>query len=268
MKTFKELKLHADKQIKFKKAKELNIISEKEFNKLTEDTDYIIVGKLKPRCKKQVAELIHINDKNHIVRLEVASVDERNSLFTHKVGYVEVDENKYIQVNKMNALLIILLGVLLGLLVAAGLYLIQPKDVAPTKPLPDKQSETIPDDDPYYAEEDSDATEKAAEGGGSVSLVYTLDATKNGNDIEMMFKNPGNSSHSIVIQMYVENYLIAQSGLIEPGQQLTHLTYTADENLLKSGIYNARYQLYFYSADSDVAVDIDAAIPGVELAVY
>ncbi len=129
---------------------------------------------------------------------------------------------------------------------------------------PDHNAQTIPG-------ETTGASTDAPQGGGSMSLVYSdqvivyLDSGKVG----LHYQNPSSSSHSIVVQIIIprgdEQYLVAESGGINPGYMLTEMT--LNENIqLSEGVYKGIMKLWFFDPETGDRAVVDTNIP-VEITV-
>lgn len=88
---------------------------------------------------------------------------------------------------------------------------------------------------------------------GSVSLMYTLDASMSLSDgkIEMFFVNPHNSNHDVVLEMFIvtddgSKVSIAKSGRIPVGMGVTEMEFNRDSAILSAGSYQAMYSVYPY----------------------
>jgi hypothetical protein len=116
----------------------------------------------------------------------------------------------------------------------------------------------LPDTDPNVLalEDDGSAVTADTSGeseGGSVSLVYSLDASLDlgTGQIGIYFQNPSNSNHAAAIQLYITSEgtdtLIAKSGLIPAGTGLYQLDMIKDSAVLSEGLYEGKYRVIFYN---------------------
>lgn len=121
--------------------------------------------------------------------------------------------------------------------------------------------------DEQYAEsyEESD-TEKLpqAEGGGSVSLTYSTDVqiTLQDDKAKLFFANPGKSNQDMVLQLVIQNEVIAQSGKITPGKKVHTLALLegAAEKLQYGG-YEGEFIVLYYQPDSGEKSIVNTKIP-------
>lgn len=113
---------------------------------------------------------------------------------------------------------------------------------------------------------EGDDTEKLAaeEGGGAVRLTYsttvTVDLSK--KKASLMFANPGKSTQDMVLQLVVQDNVLAQSGRLTPGNQVAELdlTDTAVQKLI-AGSYDGKFVVLFYNPDNDEKAIINTEIP-------
>jgi hypothetical protein len=240
--------------------------SKKQLDKLYPDGGYRIIGESKNKNKKKIIAQLRVRK----IMLEICHPDQHSGLLYRRAGYVRVSGDEFIALLAPRwPFLLILLGLLVALAVLAGL-LLNPKEpvtVNPNHPAPviDPNSALIEDDDSEKAQ--------AAEGGGSLSMIYMLEAelTLSTGDIEIYFKNPNASTHNVSIELFVlngeERVSIARSGLIATGSQLSKLTMTEGSAQLSEGIYKGLYVLSCYDPLTGERALVQPEITGVELTV-
>lgn len=113
--------------------------------------------------------------------------------------------------------------------------------------------------DPSETEKDPTETEKdpaetdPAEGGGSVSMIYTrtVSYTYGESRAYMYFKNPSKSDHDVVLELYAlgtdgERVLMAKSGRIPAGTGLETMTLEKNIPDLSPNSYRGLYRVLFY----------------------
>lgn len=102
-------------------------------------------------------------------------------------------------------------------------------------------AEKIPGDDSQKSDTTTD--------GGSVSPTFSNEVIvdlKN-NKVNLYFANPNKSTHDIVLQIVVGDTVIAQSGAIVSGNQISELSLANNANkMLVKGEYNGKFILHFY----------------------
>lgn len=128
-----------------------------------------------------------------------------------------------------------------------------------------------PDYAPQELEENAeplteDSTEKleAPAGGGAVTLMYqdgvTVDLSE--GTATFLYGNPGESTVNVLLQIVIQDQVIAQSGRLEPGNQVTlfHLEEGVAEQLEPGG-YDGKYVLSFYDPETEEKSAFDTEIP-------
>ena len=123
----------------------------------------------------------------------------------------------------------------------------------------DPNADTIPDDD----------SEKpvVSNGGGSVTISFMDNVTYSlsSGELSLYYQNPNASTHNVVVQVILENgedeYLLAQSGILTPGHQVTALQADAGAPQLSVGGYNGKLKLLFYDPETGERAIVDTDIP-------
>ena len=129
-------------------------------------------------------------------------------------------------------------------------------DYAPVET--EAHAETIPNDLSEKAE--------APAGGGSISIQYADQVTIDLSDKKALvdYANPGSSTQNIVLQIVVQDQILAQSGTIAPGRQVKELDLLPGaEKMLQPGTYqNAKYVILSYHPETGekAMVNTEAAI--------
>lgn len=118
--------------------------------------------------------------------------------------------------------------------------------------------------DPNAKRTDSYGEEKLEStiGGGAVELRYgknaTLDLTT--KKISFFFENPGKSSHNMLIQFVINDTVIAQSGLIQPGFNIERLDFLNNINL-SEGDYAGKMVVRYYDMNTNQEAIMSSEIP-------
>ena len=123
----------------------------------------------------------------------------------------------------------------------------------------DPNADTIPDDD----------SEKpvVSNGGGSVTISFMDNVTYSlsTGELSLYYQNPNASTHNVVVQVILESgedeYLLAQSGILTPGHQVTALQADAGAPQLSVGGYNGKLKLLFYDPETGERAIVDTDIP-------
>lgn len=109
-----------------------------------------------------------------------------------------------------------------------------------------------------------DAKLEAEDGGGAVSLRYSPYVTIDLSDrlCVISFANPGKSAEDMLVQIVVQEEVLAQSGRLTPGHQLTALTLLdGAEKKLAVGGYDGKYVVYYYDPDTGEKSIVNTEIP-------
>lgn len=133
------------------------------------------------------------------------------------------------------------------------------------------ESVLAPDRAPEEKEENAEAIEndnsekmKAEEGGGAVSITYSNEVTidLNNKTASLLFANPSKSTQNMVVQIIIKDTEIVQSGLLEPGNQVTQLDLLENaEKQLEKGGYDGKFRVLFYDPDSGQKAAVNTEIP-------
>ena len=99
-----------------------------------------------------------------------------------------------------------------------------------------------PDEDENATVIPGDSNEKfeTEVGGGAIRIWYSEDVRIDISEktVALFYANPGKSTQNVVLQLVVQDELVAQSGHIKPGYQLTELQLLdGAEKMLREGIY-------------------------------
>ena len=79
----------------------------------------------------------------------------------------------------------------------------------------------------------------------------------------MMFGNPQRSNQNMTVSISVQDVIIAESGLLEPGNRIStiYLNKTGAEMMVNEGVYNAKFVVEFYDALSGEKAMVNTEIP-------
>lgn len=157
-------------------------------------------------------------------------------------------------------LLLLLLLILTIALVVAGWALFFRTPPVLTPDYAPRQQET-------YAEDigDSDDTKlDQAQGGGAVSITYTTQVaiSLSQSQARLSFANPTKSNQDMVLQLVVQDVVIAQSGTISPGKRVEKLDLLPDAaQRLSPGGYEGKFLVLFYQPDTHEKTIVNTEIP-------
>jgi len=211
-----------------------------------------VLGEVAGGKKRRELGAIVLSGEEH----SVSPAGEHSRLLWRTAGYLRVGQDEYVALLKSRVPFLIILFALLAAIVVLALLLMPNGEDIPAGPQtsdPPGGSQDIGDDTPGGSQDigddtpaviapdrplpdvdsnanalEGDTSEKAdaAEGGGSVTMIYMLDVTVtlSTGEITMYFQNPNASTHNVVLDMYIisndQEYLVAQSGLLEAGYGL------------------------------------------------
>lgn len=121
------------------------------------------------------------------------------------------------------------------------------------------------DTDSNATDIEGDTTDKldAPEGGGAVGLTYSDTVTVDLSDktVTLMFQNPGRSLNNMVLQIVVQDTLLAQSDLLVPGKQILKMPLKEEAaSKLKAGGYNGKFVVSIYNPETGEKNMIDAEV--------
>lgn len=154
---------------------------------------------------------------------------------------------------------VIWLLVVIALLIAGCSYSRENNDVVVPESAPvetEPNVETIPGDTQPSTTNPSN--------GGSVSLSYsnqvTIDLSR--KTATLYFANPIRSNQDIILQIVVAGEVIAQSGLIPAGCQVTRLSLTPDvTSKIGTGAYSGKFVIYYYDQQTGNKAAVNTEIP-------
>lgn len=142
----------------------------------------------------------------------------------------------------------------------------QQQDYAPVELEPNAQ--------PIAQEPEPSASSQAVEeGGGHVTLSYTLAVTvqRSTRTVSLFYQNPSTSYNPVSLQVVLVDKngteaVIAQSGLLEPGTQVTSLALDSSVNL-PAGSYDGYYSLGFYDPATGEKSVVNSVVQGLSITV-
>ena len=250
--------------------------SKKQLDQLDPQGGYTILGETSKGNSKVAIGQFLARDSEFTV-----SEFGKHSRITNRVaGYVRVGQDEYLAILKSRWPFILLLLALLGILAVLIAMLLKGPEIPVIQqehPLPeqDHNAVIIDPDSPLEPEEEEPDHQQGSseEGGGSVSMIYTLEAkislaTK---EISMYFKNPTASTHDVVCELYVisdgKEYRIAKSGRIPAGYELSTMTYTDEAAILSEGMYSGKYKVQCYDPKTGEMALVAPEITDVSISV-
>ena len=159
--------------------------------------------------------------------------------------------------------LIIVLTVILILLLLYSLRFCTQQDGDDQPLIPDR----LPDGTDPNAESipgDTGSGPDSSGSGGSVSLRYSdqVSIDLSDNTAFLYFANPSRSDHDLILQIIVQDEVIAQSGCIPAGHKVETLPLlTASASRLREGWYSGKFVLYYYDQQTGEKAAVNTEIP-------
>lgn len=259
-----------DQKVKIEK-QELFCYSRKQLDKLYPDKDYKIVGETRAKNKKEAIAQLKAGEKT----LDVSEFKSNSRLLNKCVGYARVNRDEYIALLRSRVPFLILLLCCIAALIIASSLLMGAINEEPPGPVVIDPDHPMPTQDVNATPNEDDNSEKAQveEGGGSLSMIYSLDAELNltTGQIRIYFMNPNASTHDVSLILYVVSgdteVPIAQSGRISAGYSLTSLTMVEGTAALSEGIYTGYYMLSLFDPETGERALVQPEITGVQLVV-
>ena len=260
-----------DQKVKLGK-REIFCYSKKQLDKLHPEKDYRVVGEVRANTKKYAIARLKVGEESFKV-LEWKSFSR---LLNNVSGYARVSEKEYVAlISSRIPFLIILLAAIVALAIAAAV-LIGRITAEPPPPIVIDPDHPMPSQDVNATPNEGDDSQKAdvEEGGGSLSMIYSLDAEldlKTG-EIKIYFMNPNASTHDTSLILYIvsgeERIPIAQSGRVAAGYSLTEMTMVEGAAVLSEGIYTGLFQLSLFDPETGERALVQPEITGVVLTVH
>lgn len=164
-----------------------------------------------------------------------------------------------------STIIIILLAILILLFAAVSVWAIffrEPAEVKDPSLAPDYAPIQT---DTNATDIENDSTDKldAPEGGGAVGLTYSNVVTVDLSDktVTLFFQNPGRSRSDMVLQIVVQDQVLAQSDLLLPGKQLRNLPLNETVvSMLQQGGYKGIFLVSFYDPETGEKANLDTQV--------
>jgi hypothetical protein len=256
----------AEHTLKYDKA-ELPFFTKKEMDDKYPNSAYSVVGETKKKVKnKRVIGKLVVGSETY----DVVRAGTYGKLLHATKGYAPVGGDSYVALLKSRAAFLILLLLLLGGLIAGGILL---GNMLTRQPAPVENPTKAPDPyiEPMTEESEPRATSEA--GGGSVSMIYTLEASiQQGSDTATIyFKNPSASNHDVAIDFYIlsggERVLLGSTGLVPPGNGISQVKIDTSEIALAPGKYVGLYKVGYYNPETGEKALVGSEITDVVITV-
>ena len=248
-----------DKKIKFN-GNNLFCYSKKKIKQVYSDCQKHVVGEMvKSEKGDQYTDKIQINSE----WFHVTAKGARSRLLYWEAGYVCVNDNEYVIVLKNRLVYILPVLFLAILLTCVTCFSSMLNNTVPViQPVPVDPNVGI-------IENDNSEKKESEDGGGSVTLTYSLNAklTLSTGNIQMYFLNPNASNQDIVLSLYIvdddSTVKIAESGCIQPGYGLTEMKLIDNAAILSEGSYEGLFIVSFYQPQTGEKALVESNITDV-----
>lgn len=165
---------------------------------------------------------------------------------------IEKTETKDPNAKKENRRKLLIVLLIIGILICIGITIwavfFRSNDAADTD-YPQKKIEQ----NQKPIEGDNSEKMDSPEGGGAINVTYSTEITASlsENKVTLYYANPYASNQNVSIQVMVDEVVIAESDLINPGNQVTELTLKKEaKSQLKAGGYDAQIVVQAYHPES------------------
>ncbi len=163
--------------------------------------------------------------------------------------------------------LVVILILLVAVIVLLLLKSCQGPGNGPPVVLPPDYTDLQPDGGAEIIPGDNSAPTPMPSGSGSVTLNFTGNAqySLSSRTLSLCYQNPKASTHNVVVQVVLTSgeseYLLAQSGIVAPGYQITSLEASDQAPQLSQGGYAGKLKLLFYDPTTGQQAMVDTSIP-------
>lgn len=189
---------------------------------------------------------------------------KRNSRISEELAETleEKRDERYEKVRRRYRVTVILLLIAIILLAIRVAEPEQPVVLAPDYPQVEPEPNAFPSND------NEDKLE-ASENGGAVAIIYSDQVSYNleTKQVALSYTNPSSSTASVIVQIIVygpdgAEYLLAQSGAMNPGFVVNTLDGDLDSNvMLSKGGYSGVMRLLFYDPVTGEKAIVNTEIP-------
>lgn len=163
--------------------------------------------------------------------------------------------------NKRQRATIIILSVLLSISLMIGIWALFFRN---TDPKDDYAPVALESNAEIIINDEQEEKMEYPVGGGALSLTYSKNVAVNlsSKTVSLLIGNPQKSRQDIVVKIVSDNVIIAQSGRITPGNQITRLSVTdeAVKKLTNGGI-EGKIVILCYDSETQEKAMIDTEIP-------
>lgn len=251
-----------DSRIRFC-GKELPCYSPKEFHEKYGNANPKILGELTGREKSNRRTTVEINS----VRYGILKAGAKSRLLYREAGYLLLDNGSFIVIlqRRIPVWVFYLLAAAV-IAVVVWWFFLKPEPVEHIDP-------NSIDENAGVLEGDTTEKKESEDGGGAMTLTYSLDATLtlSTGDVEIYFLNPNASNHDLSLALYIVTedsaVKIAESGRVPSGYGLEHMQFIENSAELSAGVYDAEYIASFYHPETGEKALVESTITDVKLTV-
>lgn len=203
-------------------------------------------------------------------QLVVSAYGSHSRLKYSRRYFLAVGRNQYICLLKSRLFpllfFLLVLGILLSCILSILIFFRTPV-LAPDYPLPTADTHATRIENDHTAKSDSET------GGGSVRLRFSRVAKVNLSTglISILYQNPNQSNQDSVLTLVLvkdgQEYILARSGLVKAGTQLTQLQLNTSEVALAEGVYQGKFFIDHYHPTTGEKALANSSLDDVEIQV-
>ena len=170
---------------------------------------------------------------------------------------------KHVQKRKKTWIVILLLGLVTAIAIGVTVWALFFRQPEVSVLAPDYAPQEIEQNAEDMGDSGKDKLDAPA-GGGSVNMNFkdqvAIDLSD--NTASLYYGNPSESTQDVLLQIVVQDTLIAQSGRIVPGNELKTLNLAEGAtDILQPGGYNGKLVLSFYNPETGEKATVNTEIP-------
>ena len=188
---------------------------------------------------------------------------EENSMDNYEGRYTRQAKHVQRRKRKKTWILILLLGLVTAIAIGVTVWALFFRQPEVSVLAPDYAPQEIEQNAEDMGDSGKDKLD-APEGGGSVNLLFNdnINIDLSDNKATLYYGNPYESTQDVLLQIVVQDTLIAQSGRIVPGNQIKTLELDEEAaGLLQPGGYKGKLVLSFYNPDTGEKATVNTEIP-------
>lgn len=188
---------------------------------------------------------------------------EENSMDNYEGRYTRQAKHVQRRKRKKTWILILLLGLVTAIAIGVTVWALFFRQPEVSVLAPDYAPQEIEQNAEDMGDSGKDKLDAPA-GGGSVNMNFkdqvAIDLSD--NTASLYYGNPSESTQDVLLQIVVQDTLIAQSGRIVPGNELKTLNLAEGAtDILQPGGYNGKLVLSFYNPETGEKATVNTEIP-------